>query len=219
MVEIPDEYGLSSDSLRGSTQHIRPDLIAAVGRVSPDTGNPLMRAPLSRNEIIALRGVGLLVDENGYEVKPEPVAVVAPMAAPLARVRTDVSSVDGPYLTNEPSPYGQGSVRPSVDYRQGLTDASRNVPRSAVEPPINRAPAADYETVADDNPVRPFGGIPVKDDNPHRDFSELPGVPQSEPTTSTTVRRSRSDMPNPPAVESEGMHFEDDEPNGAKDSD
>lgn len=200
MIEIPDANGLSSDSLRGSTQHIRPDLIGATGRVSPDTGQPLTRDPLSASEILALRGVGLLVDENGYEVKPEPITIVAPIPVPMARVRPDLAA----------NPELRGHQDVEITSSQSTNWPADTTPPIAPYPgtPLGSQPAGDWRTENPDNPVRPFGGIPVKNDNPHRDFSELPGM-----------RRSRSDAPNPPAVESEGMHFEDDEPNGAKDSD
>jgi hypothetical protein len=75
MVEIPDEYGLSSDSLRGSVMHIRPDLVGADPnqRRDPYTGQGLTREPLSMNERVALRTIGTYVDQDGNREEPPPI--------------------------------------------------------------------------------------------------------------------------------------------------
>jgi hypothetical protein len=84
--DLPDEYGLSSDSLRGSHQFIQPHLVDSDG-IDPLTGRPNPRVSLSRNEVRALENVGILVDENGYEREPEPVVAVAPIPTVKPRVR------------------------------------------------------------------------------------------------------------------------------------
>ena len=101
MVEIPDENGLSSDSLRGSHQYIRPDLVDASDSRDPLTGRPNPRAKLSVNEIRALEDVGVLVDENGYEREPEPVEQAAPIPLTQPRVRAQDRK---PVETTEPTP-------------------------------------------------------------------------------------------------------------------
>jgi hypothetical protein len=69
-MELPDEYGLSSDSLRGSTQMIRTDIVGINddNRRDPYTGNKLSRLPLSLNERRALHAVGQFVDEDGQQI-------------------------------------------------------------------------------------------------------------------------------------------------------
>lgn len=88
MVEIPDEYGLSSDSLRGSHQFVAPHLVDAEDSRDPMTGRPNPRAKLSANERLALRNTGMLVDEDGYEQEPEPIVPAAPIPTVQPRVRS-----------------------------------------------------------------------------------------------------------------------------------
>jgi len=87
-IEIPDEHGLSSDSLRGSHQFVRPDLVDSQDSKDPLTGRPNGREKLSANEVLALEQVGILVDENGYEREPEPTPQVAPVPTVTPRVRS-----------------------------------------------------------------------------------------------------------------------------------
>lgn len=86
---LPDEYGLSPDSLRGSHQFVRPDLVDSQDSKDPLTGRPNPRATLSVNEVAALENAGILVDENGYERKPEPAPQLAPIPMVAPRVRAE----------------------------------------------------------------------------------------------------------------------------------
>jgi len=110
MVEIPDEYGLSSDSLRGSHQYIAPHLVDAEDSRDPMTGRPNPRAKLSANERLALRNTGMLVDENGYEQEPEPIVPTAPVPTVQPRVRSQDRAPAG---KTDPSPAVQIPVNES----------------------------------------------------------------------------------------------------------
>jgi len=136
MIEIPDEHGLSSDSLRGSHQFIRPDLVDSDGTRDPLTNRPNGRAPLSTNEIRALENVGILVDENGYEREPEPVEAIAPVPVTAPRVR---NRDNAPAKQTNPPPPVQIPVDDST------------VPIDQDPTPRTNAPA---------EPIPPFGGTP-----------------------------------------------------------
>jgi len=139
-IEIPDEHGLSSDSLRGSHYFVRPDLVGAEDTRDPLTNRPNGRAPLSANEILTLENVGILVDENGYEREPEPVEAVAPVPVISPRVR---NRDNAPARTTEPSPPVQIPVDHSVvpieeDPTPRTTPPSEPIPPFGGTPPVNQ---------------------------------------------------------------------------------
>lgn len=108
MNEIPDEHGLSSDSMRGTHHFIRPDLVGAQDSKDPMTGRPNSRATLSANEIYTLEAAGMLVDADGYEREPEPVEQVAPQPVVQPRVRQKDRAPAGetlPIPDANPAPY------------------------------------------------------------------------------------------------------------------
>lgn len=116
MDELPDEYGLSSDSLRGSHQHIRLDLIGANpdDNIDPYSRKGMTRLPLSLNEIRALEAVGLRVDADGYERPLEPVVVQAPIPVQAPRLRSEDRAPAGAPDLVDARPLSQGESRPNV---------------------------------------------------------------------------------------------------------
>lgn len=183
MDEIPDEYGLSSDSLRGSHTFVQPHQVGADG--------PNARLPLSRNEIRALQDKGILVDADGYEREPEPV--IAPPPPMVVRMRTrpgepvgeDVKGnpVKNTFLPSDDRGYippTQGQARPSASSPTPQT-------QTAVEQP-------SQGVVRPDGPV--FGSVPT-----------IPpyGTPQSDiPTNDVAeqerVRAAKQTAVNPPST-------------------
>lgn len=160
MVEIPDEYGLSSDSLRGSHQYVAPHLVDAQDSRDPMTGRPNPRAKLSANERLALRNTGMLVDEDGYEQEPEPIVPTAPVPTVQPRVRPQDRAPAGEtkptppvqmpvddgesdkawppddvalYGTNPVAPYGASvpTPQPSPEAERAAQERQRQVSQSA----------------------------------------------------------------------------------------
>ena len=79
LAELPDEYGLSSDSLRGSHEHIAHTLVNASGQMDPFTRREVSRGPLSTNELRTLHSAGVFVDENGDQISdPADILVTLP---------------------------------------------------------------------------------------------------------------------------------------------
>lgn len=179
--DIPDEYGLSSDSLRGSHQFIRPDLIDNQDSRDAYTGRPTPRATLSHNEIVALENTGMLVDENGYEREPEPVVQAAPIPLVQPRVRKrdaapagniDTTGIDTSDRYPSEDMYASGASRPT-EYPK--PNDPRRVgptydlgPQDAPSDPVDRDRARSEATIAADRARAqsqtlppPFGTPPV----------------------------------------------------------
>lgn len=148
-IEIPDEYGLSSDSLRGSHQFVRADLVDSQDSKDPLTARPNPRAKLSTNEILALENAGILVDENGYEREPEPIESIAPVPIIPPRVRGKDAA---PASVTQPTP----PVEVPVD------ESERVNPLPTDNPSIPPYGGTQTATPVTPNPsaVPPYGGNP-----------------------------------------------------------
>lgn len=163
MNEIPDEHGLSSDSMRGTHHFIRPDLVGAQDSKDPMTGRPNSRAKLSANEIYTLEAAGMLVDADGYEREPEPVEQVAPQPVVQPRVRQKDRAPAGetlPHPAYDPTPVPvaedstQGAARPYGTSNPPLTQQNREHPSQGVVRP-------DGEPYGSVTPIPPYGGEPT----------------------------------------------------------
>lgn len=171
MNEIPDESGLSSDSLRGSVHLIRVDLIGAdpQARIDPNTGRGLTRGPLTANEKLALHTAGYLVDENGQPLEGEDLNTVPSAFRPIPQPQpmqtfgipgmTPVAPNTGGPVTPVPNtranPLVNMSTADAVDDR--LTEAQWRAKYDRQNAPagVTTAPLAESA------PIRPFGSPPV----------------------------------------------------------
>lgn len=147
-IEIPDEYGLSSDSMRGSHQFIQPHQVGADG--------PLARLPLSANEIRALEDKGILVDADGYEREPEPVIPPPPPMVVRMRTRPDEApgkTVFDPATANDPN----RAYLPSED--RGYIPPTQG----AARPSTPRFPSESERESAPVTPPAPYGTPPFED--------------------------------------------------------
>jgi hypothetical protein len=154
--DLPDEYGLSSDSLRGSHHFVQPHLVGSEG-LDPLTGRPNPRDPLSRTEIRALQDVGILVDEDGYEREPEPVVAVAPIPTVQPRVRP---SDRAPAGETQPTPNLPLAVddksNPAADDRPYVAGAPA-VPQSGLTSSVV-APSTNPPTAVSASAIPPYSG-------------------------------------------------------------
>ncbi len=179
-VEVPDENGLSSDSLRGSHHFIQPHLVGSEDSRDALTGRPNPRDPLSRNEIRALENVGMLVDENGYEREPEPVVQTAPQPLMQPRVRSKDAAPAGntdvdPFALPIP-PMGGGVAKPHVDPPVNVPVDASNRPHLEDASGLPVIPPSEGSQVG--VPIAPYGGSPVtQNDVNHEPPSPIPTEP------------------------------------------
>lgn len=97
---LVDDNGLSSDSMRGSAQHIAVHLVGGTNRDPNNTNNVLTRDPLSAAEREVLRQNGTFVDENGNGIDDrEEIAAMAPPGFFLPQVQTS------PMFNGQPNGY------------------------------------------------------------------------------------------------------------------
>lgn len=197
--ELPDEYGLSQDSLRGSADQIQHDLVGVEDRTDPFTRRPVTRGPLSRNELLALHSAGRYVDENGEPLRDPSQLLVNPPIGALT-----VAPVTGGHQTLPGDAPGAPTRYTPEEFvammrESGMTvsmgdDRLRNIPTTV--PEGSQKPVSDPIVASQTAPVRtdaptprPFGeNAPEPTDDvpfPHPTEVEHSGTPLPRPSTPT----------------------------------